>query len=127
MHQGLSPIKLDGFDPGTGHSTRAIQGLLDRLKKQYITDAKEGDAQASIATKASAPKKRGRAAKTAAAEGETEDKDSEQPAAKKGRKKATAKKTEEQVTGDDVAEVSFADSHSHFSTDSHARTGRRPP
>ena len=62
MHQKLDKINYEDFNPGTGHSTRAIQGLMERLKKQYITDAKNGDAAATIA---STPKKRGRPSKKA--------------------------------------------------------------
>jgi hypothetical protein len=81
MHQ-KTPIKYDGFDPGTGHSTQALKGLMDRLKKQYITDAKPGDAigaAASVtpaangdaaATAPPTPKKRARPAKKAADGGE---------------------------------------------------------
>jgi hypothetical protein len=68
MHQG-HPVNYDGFDPGTGHSVRAVKGLMDRLKKQYITGAKPGDGAATIATsKGNAPatKKRARAAKVSA-------------------------------------------------------------
>ncbi len=68
MHQNVSPINYDGFDPGTGHSKRAMQGIMERLKKQYITDAKPGDAAATVASGA---KKRARPAKDAV-EGATE-------------------------------------------------------
>lgn len=61
QHQKLPSINYDGFDPGTGHSTRALQGLMDRLKKQFITDAKDDDGAKSVATPAATPKKRGRA------------------------------------------------------------------
>ncbi len=74
MHQG-HPINYDGFDPGTGHSVRAVKGLMDRLKKQYITDAKHGDSVATIAiSKGNAPvtKKRARGTKVSARATETE-------------------------------------------------------
>lgn len=38
-HQG--PIKWDGFDIRTAHSKRAVGGVLERLKKQYVTAAGE--------------------------------------------------------------------------------------
>lgn len=53
MHQKVS-INYDGFDPGTGHSTRAIQGLMERLKKQFITNAKAGNGAATATTEKAA-------------------------------------------------------------------------
>lgn len=59
MHQ--PSITYDGFDCGTGHSKEAMGGLITRMKKQFITDAKPGDIGAAAAT----GKKRGRSAKNA--------------------------------------------------------------
>jgi hypothetical protein len=68
MHQ-KTPINYKGFDAGTGHSEKAVSSLMDRLKKQFSTDAKPGDAAALVATGAdklkATPKKRAAAPKTA--------------------------------------------------------------
>lgn len=64
MHQ-RTPIIYKGFDAGTGHSEKAVSSLMDRLKKQFVTDAKPGDAAALVEKSKATPKKRGTAAKTA--------------------------------------------------------------
>lgn len=65
MHQ--KPISYDNFDPGTGHSIRAIQGIIERIGKKVATDPTPNKSVTPTAKQT--PKKRGRpAAKTANAE-----------------------------------------------------------
>lgn len=68
-------IDYEGFDAGTGQNKKSIQNMIDKMKKRYITDAKPGDAAASIAEAGedkpkvkAAPKKRAAKATEPAAE-----------------------------------------------------------
>lgn len=97
-HQG--PIKLDGFDARTGHSQAAVGGILDRLKKKYVTDA-AGEAPATAATKDDDPKpkaeKKGKKS-TKKAKKDVEEADEEPadaPVEKKKRERKPSKKATE--------------------------------
>jgi hypothetical protein len=85
MHQQKgNSIDYEGFDAGTGQNKKALQNMVDKMKKKYITDAKAGDAAASV---------------TAASEDKPKAKAADKP--KAAPKKRAAKATEP------AAEVSF--------------------
>jgi hypothetical protein len=55
MHQ--RPLNYDEFESGYGHSTRAIQKLVERLQKKYV---KDWPSDAAAGTVKAAGEKRGR-------------------------------------------------------------------
>jgi hypothetical protein len=61
IHQ--KPINYDNFDPGTGHSIRAIQGIIERIGQKVATDPTPNKSVTPAAKPT--PKKRGRPAKNA--------------------------------------------------------------
>jgi hypothetical protein len=105
-HQG--PINWDGFEIKTGHSHRATQGILDRLKKQYITDVDKNNAEASVPR---TPKKGASNDSEASKKPATPKLSKEEQAAKKlEREQARAKKESEKAAkeAEKVAKVRMA-------------------
>lgn len=92
FHQG--PVKWDGFDIRTGHSQRAAQSVLDRLKKQFV--AANGEATKDTAIGEGIKKPNGKKSGKVKSEVNTSDSEQVQNLKAAGKKSKKEKNTETQ-------------------------------